>query len=345
MPYSATDAQRVRTLDELDNWSFDGTALAVLGDPIAHSLSPVMHNAALHAMAQTQHTFANWRYFKFHVPPEQLPAALKRLHAAGFHGINLTVPHKIQAIEILGKGAVSDFAATAGAANTLIRTDAKNAHVIVTAEDSTDAIATDNAGTTTNANASASWHGDNTDGYGLEQALAHELGASLGGADVLLLGAGGAARAAAVHCLRRGVRNLWIANRTTDRLEALVQSLQPLAGSGQCVRGFTPGQPPVSLPLSEVLIINATAIGLKADDPTPINLKPFDPRSTLVYDMTYGVENGFARAARNRSIPFADGLSMLVWQGVRALEIWSGTSVPAHVMQQALLNHLAARGR
>lgn len=317
----AADAQRVRTLDELDNWSFDGTALAVLGDPIAHSLSPIMHNAALHAMAQTQQQFGNWRYFKFHVPPRELPSALERLHAKGFRGINLTVPHKIQALEILGKNAVSPFAATAGAANTLIRTEAGGLY-----------------------DPAASWRGDNTDGYGLEQALVHELNTSLIGATVLLLGAGGAARAAAVHCLSKGVRSLWIANRTAERLDALVQSLQTLAGEGQSVQGFTPGNPPLTLPLENILIINATASGLKAEDSAPINLEPFNPASTRVYDMTYGVENALAREARARSIPFADGLSMLVWQGVRSLEIWSGTSVPAQVMQQALRNHLAARG-
>lgn len=320
METSAADAQRVRTLDELDNWSFEGTALAVLGDPIEHSLSPIMHNAALHAMAQTQHKFANWRYFKFHVPPQQLPSALERLHAKGFHGINLTVPHKIQAIEILGKNAVSEFAATAGAANTLIRKETGGLY-----------------------DPAANWRGTNTDGYGLEQALEHELGVRLEGATVLLLGAGGAARAAAVHCLNRGVRNLWIANRTAERLDGLVQILRPLAKEGQRVQGFTPKQPPMTLPLTDIVIINATAIGLKAADPSPINLEPFDPVSTCVYDMTYGVENTLARDARSRSMRFADGLSMLVWQGVRALEIWSGTSVPAHVMRQSLLNFIATR--
>lgn len=317
----AADAQRVRTLDELDDWSFDGTALAVLGDPITHSLSPIMHNAALQAMGQTQQSFNSWRYFKFHVPPQQLPSALERLHAKGFYGINLTVPHKIQAIEILGKTAVSEFAAIAGAANTLTRTDTKGLYDPTTG-----------------------WRGTNTDGYGLEQALLQELGISLEGATVLLLGAGGAARAVAVHCLKQGVRSLWIANRTAERLDALVRSLRPLAKEGQSVQGFTPGQAPTLMPLSNILIINATAMGLRESDPAPINLEPFDPASTCVYDMTYGVQNTLARDARSRSMRFADGLSMLVWQGVRALEIWSGTSVPAHVMQQSLLNHLAAKG-
>lgn len=325
MKYSAADAQRVRTLDELSDWSFEGTALAVLGDPIAHSLSPIMHNAALSAMAQTQQRFASWRYFKFSVRPKQLPEALERLYAAGFYGINLTVPHKIQAIDILGADAVSDFARTAGAANTLIRQSAS-----------------DNVPASAPYSAATAWRGDNTDGYGLEQALAHELNTSLIGANVLLLGAGGAARAAAVHCLNKGVKSLWIANRTAERLTPLIDMLRPLAQPGQVVQGFTPDTPPTGLPLKSVIIINATAAGLKAGDPSPINLKPFDPLTTKVYDMTYGVENALCRAAAERSIPFADGLSMLVWQGVRALEIWSKAEVPAHIMMQSLLNHRKA---
>lgn len=322
----ATDAQRVRTLDDLQDWRFEGTALAVLGEPIDHSLSPIMHNAALSAMAQTQQTFASWRYFKFRVHPSQLPVALERLHTAGFHGINLTVPHKIQALEILGEGAVSNFARTAGAANTLRRATPPGTA----------------AGATPYCAASA-WAGDNTDGYGLQQALRHELSFELAGATVLLLGAGGAARAAAVHCLRQGVRNLWLANRTAARLEELVSMLRTVATEGQTVQSFTAEQPPSTLPLSNMAVINATAVGLKASDPSPINLRPFDPKTTVAYDMTYGVENGFARAAHKRNIRFADGLSMLVWQGVRSLEIWTGASVPAHIMQQALLNYQAQK--
>src|SRR5476651_311694 len=171
----------VHTLSDLAAWSFTGTALAVLGHPVAHSLSPPMHNAALARMAARNPLFAHWRYFRFDVPPDDLPRALKLLHAKKFHGLNLTVPHKVLAF---GRVATVDAAAQPiGAVNTLLRTE-------------------------------AGWHGFNTDVHGLATAIHEELRRDLAGATVLLLGAGGAARGAAVECLTRKVAALWIANRT-----------------------------------------------------------------------------------------------------------------------------------
>lgn len=290
------DPDRVRALDELNDWNFRGTALAVLGSPIAHSVSPSMHNAALNLMGQTQQLFLGWRYFKFDTPPEILPRALEQLHAAGFQGVNLTIPHKVQAVDLVVE--IDPGAKLSGAVNTLLRRE-------------------------------NGWAGFNTDGYGLAQALRRELGVELAGATVIMLGAGGAARAAAVQCLESGVEALWIGNRNQERLAGLIDLLKEAPGSER-VRGFDLANPPKGLP-RDAVIVNATSLGLKLDDPAPIDLALFS-QNAKVYDMTYGVDNELARQAKAHELPYADGLSMLVWQGARSLEIWTGTTVPAQAM-------------
>lgn len=299
-------AEQTRTLDDLANWSFAGTALAVLGHPIKHSVSPAMHNAALAELARRDPAFAAWKYFRFDVPPEQLPAALKRLHAAGFHGLNLTVPHKILACDLV---TVDPSAAAIGAVNTLRRTG-------------------------------AGWHGFNTDGYGLTTALQADLGARLAGASVILLGAGGAARAAAVECLQRGCAGLWIANRTAATRRALVEDLRRLAGPTS-LHDFDPATPPAGLP-ANAIVINATSLGLKADDPAPIALRRL-PADLSVYDMIYNPpQTALLREAAALGRPHANGLSMLVHQGARSLELWTGTPAPDAIMHQAAAAALCA---
>lgn len=279
----------VLTLRDLASWSADGTALAVLGQPIKHSISPAMHNAALHALARRDRDFAAWRYHRFEVAPADLPVALRQLHAAGFFGINLTVPHKVIALEHVAE--IDPDAVRIGAVNTLRRT-------------------------------ASGWRGFNTDGFGLAAGIAESLQLDLAGTPVLLLGAGGAARAAAVECLRRGCSTLCIANRTPANLAALLEVLAPLARSIP-LRGFAPNARPADLPAG-ALVINATSAGLHPNDPAPIDLAAL-PRPAAVYDMIYNPpETPLLRAAVALGVPHAHGLSMLVHQGAKALEIWSG---------------------
>jgi shikimate dehydrogenase len=277
-------ADPVFTLRDLETWSRPGTSLAVLGHPIKHSVSPPMHNAALAMLGRT-----DWRYHRFDVPPDDLVQALELLHARKFHGVNLTVPHKIIAFARVAE--VDAAARPLGAVNTLRWMP-------------------------------RGWHGFNTDGYGLASALRETLGRELAGADVVLLGAGGAARGAAVECLTRGCASLWIANRTAENLDALLTLLAPIAGKIP-LRGFTPVKPPPDLP-SGALVINATSAGLRPDDPAPIDLAAL-PNVTAVYDMIYNPpQTPLLRQAAALGLPHAHGLSMLVHQGAKSLEIWSG---------------------
>lgn len=296
------DAARTYTLADLETWSRPGVSLAVLGHPIKHSISPAMHNAALAELARGDGRFAAWRYFRFEVPPEELPRALDLLHEKKFQGVNLTVPHKILAFASPRVVAIDPAARPVGAINTLRRRD-------------------------------DGWEGFNTDGHGLSEGLREDLGARLRGAHVVLLGAGGAARGAAVELLQRQVASLWIANRTRENLDGLLTLLAPLAGEIP-VHGFDPRTPPETLP-ADTLVINATSAGLKPADPLPVDLAAL-PSPRAVYDMIYNPpETPLLASARARGLPRANGLSMLVHQGARALEIWTGGAVPVDAMRQA----------
>jgi shikimate dehydrogenase len=286
-------ADPVLLLRDLETWSRAGTSLAVLGHPIKHSISPPMHNAALAELAAQNRSFAEWKYFRFDIPPDDLPLALELLHARKFLGVNLTVPHKIIAFDRVAE--VDPAAQPVGAVNTLRWSE-------------------------------SGWRGFNTDGYGLATAVRETLDIDLRGAHVILLGAGGAARGAAVECLQRGCASLGISNRTRENLDTLLATLRPLAG-GIPVRGFSPADLPTDLPRGAV-VINATSAGLRDTDSPPVDVARL-PRPAAVFDMIYNPPiTPLLRAAAELGVPHANGLSMLVHQGAKALEIWSGVSAP-----------------
>lgn len=291
----------VLSLADLATWSFDGTALAVLGHPIKHSVSPAMHNAALAEMAASDARFRSWSYFRFDVPPEDLPGALPLFHAKGFHGLNLTVPHKIIAFAEVSE--IDPQAKLIGAVNTLRRTD-------------------------------SGWYGANTDGYGLAEGLREGLGLALKGAPVVLLGAGGAARGAAVECLQQRCAALWIGNRTVDKLAPLVSELKS-AANGTPIHTFALDRPPRDFP-ARCIVINATSAGLRATDPIPIDLAALGTAAG-VYDMIYNPpRTPLLQNAEARGIPVANGLSMLVYQGAKSLSLWTGCAqVPVATMRAA----------
>jgi len=168
------------TLASLRTTDFAPGQLGVLGDPIAHSLSPAMHNAALATLLPTQPRLAGVRYHRLHITAEELPEALTLLHAKGFAGVNLTVPHKIQALTLVET--LSSEAKRAASVNTLVRTP-------------------------------TGWAGHTTDGQGFLEALRERSGRTTQGRPVILLGSGGAARAVAAACLDDGCASLSLHNR------------------------------------------------------------------------------------------------------------------------------------
>jgi len=293
---------------DLEHWDEPGTHLAVVGDPVHHSLSPAMHNAALAHMAAQDPRFASWRYWKIQSAAEALPATLALLHERDFSGINLTMPHKQVAVAIVT--AIDPAAERMGAVNTLRFTK-------------------------------AGYEGFNSDGYGIIHALRESLGVEVAGADLVLLGAGGAARAAAVAFIEGGCRSLAIGYRSPGPFDALQGILRPIAGSAT-VRGFALASAPGDLP-ADAVVVNATPLGLRPGDPPAVDIRRL--RGTpAVYDMNYAQpETALTREAAQLGLRAATGLSMLVHQGVRSLELWTGAHPPVDVMSAAAAAALARR--
>lgn len=300
-------ADHTYTLEDLRNWQYPGTSLAVLGQPVRHSISPQMHNPAIAELGKQRPELTHWRYFRFEIAPEQLLESLPLFHEKGFHGLNLTVPHKEIAFPAVSQ--IDPAAQPIGAVNTLRRLE-------------------------------QGWAGYNTDGYGLDQGIRLQLGREISGSDFVLLGAGGAARAAAIQALQSSCKTLTIINRNQERLSKLVSEIQDLADKAQIpLRPLSP-QNIDSLPQG-CLLVNATSLGLKADDPTPIPEAKL-PSNASCFDMIYNPpKTKLMQLISQQGGQAANGLAMLVHQGAKSLSIWTDTDAPAHIMQEAAQNAMA----
>lgn len=297
------DTLKTYTFSDLEKWDFSGTALAVVGQPIEHSLSPAMHNAWIRSLSAKDPSFANWAYFRFEIPPELLSEALNYFHKQGFLGINLTVPHKVMALDCVCD--CSETARRMGAINTLKWMP-------------------------------QGYRGYNTDGYGLEMGIQKAFGKAFEGANVLISGAGGAARAAVVQALQKGAQSIYIRNRSKERLNAMVDNLKDLKGFDriQCLAVEDIEDSLDALPL-EGIYINATSLGLKSGDVLPFDVTALPPK-WVVYDMIYNPkQTDLTRLALEQNRQQATGLGMLVHQGARAFELWSEHSVDAGIMEAA----------
>ena len=289
-------------IDEVVPLADDQVGLAVLGSPIKHSISPQLHNAAIRELASRCPSFSNWVYHKIEVDAQNLGSALPHLAQCGYRGLNLTIPHKVEVFSKINS--IHEEARSIGAVNTLWSNGSE-------------------------------WQGFNSDGYGLERALMGELNTPLKSANILILGAGGAARAAAAQALSRGCKNIWIANRSTARLNQMIQALGD-SFDVDCIVPFEiPNIPDAILEIESMLIINATSLGLNVGDLSPVSLEVF-PSSTKVYDMIYNpAETLLLKQARSMGMECENGLSMLVYQAARSLEIWTKQKVSAEAMFSA----------
>ena len=286
--------------------------LAVFGDPVAHSASPQMHNAALEKCG------INARYCRLHIRPEELGQALRALPQKGFIGVNCTIPHKAAAIPLMNR--VDEHALRIGVVNT----------VVVEGDQLV---------------------GFNTDGPGLVRAVRAEFGVDLRDLRVMVLGAGGGAgRAIAMQCGIEGCERLVLVNRTPEKARALAAELEHffrgprVSGPGERLMAAPWDESLLRAQIETTdLVINCTSVGMKRTDPSPLPGAILQPH-LMVYDTIYTASRTrLMHAADEAGARSANGLSMLLHQGALSFEIWFNREAPLEVMRAALIAAAAAK--
>lgn len=278
--------------------------LGVFGQPVAHSLSPQIQNAALEKAGIAM------RYARFEIAPEELRAALEVLPRLDFVGVNLTVPHKIAALSLVHEA--DENARAVGAVNTIKIEEGK-------------------------------LRGFNTDGRGFSRAIREEFSVDLRDLRILVVGAGGAARAIALQCAKENCERLVIANRDAAKAQTLCDQLRDYF-AGPRVLGPVPRLQAIDwndaafrFQIANVdLVVNATPLGLNRNDSTPIPARLLAPH-LMIYDTNYArAATKFVTAALEAGARAANGLSMLLHQGALAFEIWFAQPAPLTAMREAL---------
>jgi len=263
----------------------------IFGYPVEHTLSPAMHNAAFEALG------LDYCYIPFSVHPDLLSAAIEGIRALNLLGVNITVPHKERVMPMLDK--INGEASFIGAVNTIVSSDGQLT-------------------------------GYNTDGRGFMQSLS-ESGINVRERNVLIVGAGGAARAIGYY-LAQEVKALYIYGRTRERAERLVQDLKKVAVNVSTLQDISPAD-------RFHMIINATPLGLRDDDPLPLDTGLLH-REQMVCDLIYR-DTRFLREASKRGCATLNGLGMLLWQGVFAFELWTGRRPDVEIMRKALADTIS----
>ena len=241
----------------------------------------------------------NYRYITAKVLPEDLEAAFAGAKAMNMRGLNLTMPHKIRIIPLLDK--LTQAAQIIGAVNTVI-------------------------------NDNGVWVGENTDGKGFVLALQLE-GVSLAGKRITLLGAGGAARAIAVECALAGASHITVINRNEERgaeLAALIADATPASSA------YVSWTPHVCIPEDTDILIQATCVGLGSDEKPDIDYDTIHA-NMVASDVVFNpVMPAFLKEAQARGAKVITGIGMLVQQGAKNFELWTGERAPVDVMYAAL---------
>lgn len=277
--------------------------VGVWGDPVAHSLSPLIHNAAFGKAG------LHWVYVPFRVAPEALPEAVAGLRAMQLHGVNVTVPHKVAICSHLDE--LSESARLIGAVNTVVN---KNGRLV----------------------------GHNTDGDGFVHSLRVDAGFDPRGRNILLLGAGGAARAIGVALALAGSATVDVANRTWHRAQHLSSHLQPLGSASKPLRldDLTP-----DTTYGYDAVVHTSSWGMTPDDDVPPLLAPEAMhKHMLIADIVYTPRHTtLLRQAEKKGLATLPGLGMLVHQAALAYTLWTGHDAPVDMMLSVLKAELDRR--
>lgn len=299
------------TLADLEKWSEIAPKvdppirLGVFGDPVAHSLSPQMQNAALRA------SDINMQYARFHIRPNELRSALRFVCELEFVGINLTVPHKIAGLVQID--VPDEFSTNCGSVNTVRVHDKKLL-------------------------------GSNTDAEGFSRAVRSEFSMDLRDLRVMILGAGGGTgQAIAWQCALENCERLVLVNRTMAKTNAIVDRLRPLfagprvLGPVARIEAVPWEEIAIRAQLADIdLIVNATPLGMNLSDPAPIPARLLAPHH-FVFECVYGAsKTALLRAADEAGARGANGLSMLLHQGALSFSIWFNREAPIEAMRSAL---------
>jgi len=269
---------------------------AVLGHPIGHTLSPVMHNASMQELG------FDGIYLALDVHPDRLMEVLPSMELMGFAGVNLTVPHKEVACQ--GLENLDASARLFGAANTIEFTE-------------------------------KGMVGHNTDGYGFLMALEEGFGKTVKGDSIFVLGCGGAGRATALQAATAGAKSIVLADIDPERVRRLNDEIIGLTPNVEVVEALCDCEK-AGLCRACDLVVQASPVGMKEGDPSLLPPEAFRA-GQRAFDLIYMYpETAFLSTARGAGAKIANGLGMLLHQGARAFEIWTGVKPSVSAMRKAL---------
>ena len=277
--------------------------LGIIGNPVEHSLSPVMHNAAIASLG------LDYVYVPFPVPPKELQAAIAGFTAVDLQGFSITIPHKQEIMTYLTE--ITDDAVNIGAVNTVWRTP-------------------------------QGWKGTNTDAFGFVAPL-KTMERNWSQITPVILGSGGAARAVVAGLVNLGCAQIHVVGRNPDKIARFYQSWQHSPAIASLLKIHTWDNLPSLVPAADLLVNATPVGMSPNTDASPIDADLITKlkHDAIAYDLIYTPNpTKFLKLAQAQDAVTVDGLEMLVQQGVAALEIWLQQPVPVDIMRDSLREYL-----